>query len=195
MYIAGLTDMPHNTSVDTDLSDELVLIQECIAGNRKAQTVFFELYAPFLKGVIARYISDNEWAKDLLSEIFIRIFSKLDLYAPTGPFKGWLRTLAVNTIIDHIRKNKKLETTQSSDFTVMDPYVNSSALSSVGYKELLTLIESLPETQRLVFNLFVFESLTHHDIGTLLDITPENSRWHLNRARRNLKEKLNVLNK
>lgn len=188
--------MPGKVRIDSEKTDDtFILIQNCIKGQRHAQTKLFETYAPFIKGVILRYISDTELVKDLLSEIFIRVFSKLHLYAPTGSFKGWIRTLSVNVIVDHARKNKKYNTTYADDFTELDPYVDSNTISNVSYKELLQLITTLPDVQRMVFNLHIFESLTHTEIGTLLNITPNNSRWHLNRARNSLKEKLNMLNR
>ena len=54
-------------------------------------------------------------------------------------------------------------------------------------------IRDRPDAQRSVFNLFVFDDCSHKEIGELLGITENNSRWHLNDARRRLKEKIDAL--
>ncbi|MEZ5016210.1 MAG: RNA polymerase sigma factor [Flavipsychrobacter sp.] len=194
--MAGNTDIIKKLGLDTrdtETDSVVFLIQNCIEGDLKAQRLLYEQYAPFLKGVIVRYISDTETVKDLLNDIFSKIFIKLDKYKPTGAFKAWIRTIAVNTIIDHVRKNMKHKDTHYIDYTEQDVYVPDDINGKIAYKELLQLIQDLPDTQKTVFNLFVFENLTHKEISTLLTITENNSRWYLSDARKRLKEKLERL--
>jgi RNA polymerase sigma-70 factor (ECF subfamily) len=71
--------------------------------------------------------------------------------------------------------------------------VEGDIIGKLGYKELLQLIYQLPDTQRTVFNLFVFEQLSHKEIAENLGINENNSRWHLNDARKRLKEKISSM--
>lgn len=167
------------------------LLKSCMEGEHKAQKQLYMDFAPLVKAVISKYLDNKEDAKDLLNEIFMRIFDKLPLYKPTGSFEGWIRRLAINIIIDHIRKNMKLERTYASDFVSYDIYVPDDIPGKIAYKELIAMIQTLPQTQRTVFNLFVFENLTHKEIASLLGMNESNSRWHLNSARTKLKEELN----
>jgi RNA polymerase sigma-70 factor (ECF subfamily) len=66
-------------------------------------------------------------------------------------------------------------------------------VENLSHKELLAIIETLPEAQRNVFNLFVFENYSHKEISKILNMQQNNCRWHLNDARRRLKEKINAL--
>jgi len=95
----------------------------------------------------------------------------------------------VNTLMDHLRRNIKNDQ-NFKEVQPEDAYVNSEGVEKMSYKELLVLVNSLPDLQRAVFNLFVFENYSHKEIATFLDINENNSRWHLNDARRRLKEKL-----
>lgn len=192
MFLAGNSEiaMQAGKADSPDASPLMVLIQQCMDGKAQAQRSLFEQYGPLVKGVIMRYIYDTELAKDLLNDIFCKVFEKLHLYAPTGPFEGWLRRISVNTIIDHKRKTQKFASTYSTDFAERDISIPEDAGAGLGYKELLAVIQTIPDTQRIVFNLFVFENLTHKEIATLLSITEMNSRWYLNDARRRLKEKI-----
>ena len=72
-------------------------------------------------------------------------------------------------------------------------FVSTEGLEQLSFKELLGVVQTLPDTQRTVFNLFVFENFSHKEISEILNIKENNSRWHLNDARNRLKEKLNSL--
>lgn len=148
------------------------------------------MFSPVLFGIIRRYIADRNTCQEILSDAFLKIFTKLHLYSFNGAFEGWLRRLVINTITDYVRKNAKHTQTISTDHASVDIYVPDNAVSRLTYKELLEMVHGLPETQKLVFNLFVFDNLSHKEIAEELGITDSNSRWHLNDARRRLKEKI-----
>ena len=116
-----------------------------------------------------------------------------DQYSFQGAFEGWVRRIVVNTVTDHLRKNMKNDQVVK-EVQPDDAFVNSDSVENISHKELLKIVDTLPETQRTVFNLFVFENYSHKEIATLLGLNENNSRWHLNDARRRLKEKIsNIL--
>jgi RNA polymerase sigma factor (sigma-70 family) len=167
-----------------------MLIAECIAQSRTAQKKLYDLYSPAAYGIIKRYMYGNDTgSQEVLNDAFYKIFSKLDQYSFQGAFEGWIRRIVINTLMDHLRKNIKNDHSYK-EVQHDDAYVNSDSVEKMSYKELLALIQSLPVLQRAVFNLFVFENYSHKEIATLLNINETNSRWHLNDARRRLKEKI-----
>jgi RNA polymerase sigma-70 factor (ECF subfamily) len=170
-----------------------ILIRDCIAQSRTAQKRLYDQYAPAAYGIIKRYMYNNETqAQELLNDCFYKIFTKLELYNFQGAFEGWIRRLVVNTVTDHLRKKIKDDEIHK-EVKPEDAYVNNDSIEQISHKELLKMIESIPDTQRIVFNLFVFENYTHKEISKLLNINENNCRWHLNDARRRLKEKLNFI--
>ncbi len=180
-------------TVDTEAPDSeaiMHLIEKCIKGDVLSQRRLFEQYGPLVKGVIIRYITDAETVKDLLNSIFFKIFEKLHTYTPSAPFGAWARRVAVNAVIDHQRRNKKFQNTHNTDFTDKEIGIADEVSARLSYKELLAIIQNIPEMQRTVFNLFVFEDLSHKEISVLLAISEPNSRWYLNDARKRLKEKI-----
>lgn len=168
-----------------------VLIRDCIAQDRRAQKKIYDTYAPFVYGVIRRYVSVSEHAQEILNDSFYRIFTRLDQYSFEGAFEGWLRRIAINQISDHFRKktNKTEHAVAVEDYHVS---VDNDVIGKIGQRELIALIHELPEMQRAVFNLYVFDDYAHKEIASLLGITDNNSRWHLNDARRRLKEKISL---
>lgn len=166
------------------------LIKKCIAQDRKAQKQLYEEYAPLLYGVIKRYTYNRGEADEILNDSFYKIFTSLHSFAFTGSFEGWMRRITVNCITDNFRKYIKNEPAYKLEVENVDVYTNENALGKMGYKELLQKVYELPDTQRAVFNLFVFEQLSHKEIAEHLGISENNSRWHLNDARKRLKEKI-----
>ncbi len=174
--------------------DELkVLIQDCIALSRTSQKKLYDLYSPAAYGIVKKYIHNNEAvAKEILNDAFFKIFRDLHQYSFQGAFEGWIRRIVVHTVSDHLRKNMR-EDRMTREVTPEDAYVNSEPVEKLTHKELLKIIETLPDTQRNIFNLFVFENYSHKEIAKMLDMQQNNCRWHLNDARRRLKEKINAL--
>jgi len=180
------------TTVQSELS---ILIRDCINQSKSAQKKLYDIYAPAAYGVIKRYLYGNEsLAQEILNDSFYKILTKLDQYNFQGAFEGWIRRIVVNTITDNLRKNIK-DDQPHKEVQPEDAYIQSDSLSKISHKELLQVVQTIPETQRTVFNLFVFENYSHREIGKILGINENNSRWHLNDARKRLKEKLtNILN-
>ncbi len=170
--------------------DLQILIRECIAQKRSAQKKLYDIYSPAAYGVIKRYLFNNEHAaQEVLNDAFYKIFTKLDQYSFQGAFEGWIRRIVVNTITDHLRKNIKNDQ-YVKEIEPEDASVNSTGVENLSHKELISIVNTLPEAQLAVFNLFVFENYPHKEIAKVLNISESNSRWYLNDARRRLKEKI-----
>jgi RNA polymerase sigma factor (sigma-70 family) len=172
-----------------------ILIRECIVNSRSAQKKLYDRFSPDAYGIIKRFVYNNDQAaKEILNDAFFKIFRDLNQYSFQGAFEGWIRRIVVNTVNDHFRKNAKDEQNYK-EVQEEDAYINSEPVENLTHKELLKVIETLPVAQREIFNLFVFENYSHKEIANLLNIKQNNCRWHLNDARRRLKEHLSFFNK
>lgn len=189
----NVSSLPMEGSSVSDQNELQVLIKDCLAQSRIAQKKLYDQYSPEAYGTIKRYIHNNEpLAKEVLNDAFFKIFRDLHQYSFQGAFEGWIRRIVVHTISDHLRKNVK-EVRQHREIQPDDAYINNHSVENLSHKELLKIVETLPDAQREIFNLFVFENYSHNEISKLLNIKNNNCRWHLNDARRRLKEKINSL--
>ncbi|MCB0699106.1 MAG: sigma-70 family RNA polymerase sigma factor [Chitinophagales bacterium] len=167
-----------------------ILIQECIARNREAQKALYDKYAPTAYSLIKRYTRHDELAAEMLNDAFYKVLTKLEQYSHEGSFEGWIRRIVVNTVTDHLRKHiRKREHEVLTDVPENVSFDND-IVGGMSYKELLVLVHELPDMQRAVFNMYVFEDYKHKEIAEVLDTTEGNSRWYLNDARKRLKEKI-----
>lgn len=175
------------------VEDLPLLIEQCIAKDRRAQKKLYDHSAPMLYAKIRRHVYEVDLAGEILNESFFKILTKIAKYSNSGSFEGWIHRITINTIMDFLRKKIRQEHIVKTEATEQEIPVPEIGITKIAYNELLFLIHTLPQTQRSIFNLFVFDDYSHKDIAQLLKITENNSRWHLNDARRRLKEKVDAL--
>lgn len=151
--------------------------------------------APILKGVCRRYVGDIQLADDLVQNTFELAVCKIDSFKGNGSFNGWLRKIAVNQCLYHLREkkaelSKRLEFQESLKIEMEeDPMKYSSEDRGIfSQKELLNVIDSLPEKYRSVFNMYVLDGYKHHEIAEQLHISVGTSKSCLSRARKKAQE-------
>jgi len=165
------------------------IIKRCQNGDRSAQSKLYKHFADKMYGICLRYVKNEEDAQDVLQEGFMRVYRGIPNYKGQGSFEGWMRTTFVRTALRHLEKNQRLQYHQDiEDVDVATPTPNAVQMLSHG--ELLKLVEALPTGYRIVFNLYVIEGYTHHEIAEMLGITEGTSKSQLSRARNQLKEQI-----
>ena len=161
--------------------DEVLLIQECLKGKRKAQGELYRRYAAKMMGVCMRYSRNRDMAHDLLQEGFIKVFTNLNEYSGNGSFEGWMRKIFINCALEKIRRSKVF------------PLTFPTALEEISAQEMLDLIHRLPPGYQTIFNLFAIEGFSHKEIGAVLRITEGTSRSQYARARYTLQQMIKNL--
>lgn len=166
------------------------IIKACQRGDRASQKQLYSLFASRLYGVCLRYSYNEEDAKDLLQEGFIKIFKNLKQYKHSGSFEGWMRKIVVNTALERFRKSTRSLAIENEDYMDTLQMDYEHVLEELGYKDLMRMVQELSEQYRIVFNLYVIEGYTHKEISQKLNINEGTSKSNLSRARELLKEKV-----
>ena len=154
-----------------------------------AQKALFERYAGKMMALCRRYAKSNEEAEDFLQEGFIRMFKYLESYKGKGSFDGWIRRIFVNTAIRHYHRQKKHHQIVEVN-NAFNEKAPADAISQLSEKEMLLLIENLPDGYRMVFNMYAIEGFSHKEISTTLQIQESTSRSQLVKARKWLQNKI-----
>ena len=181
------------------------LLKGCQKRNEKIRDETYKTWAPYMKGVCLRYVADVDLAEDIMHEAFIKVFLNVEkfVWKGDGTFKAWMVRIMVNCSIDYLKQSKRLvclpidsageiadeDNEQSDEETSLCGMVKKHDVSK---DELMAMLESLPEANRVVFNLYAIEQLRHKEIAEVLGIAEEASRARLKRARIQLKEKLAI---
>lgn len=172
------------------------LIRGCIREEASCQKEVFNRYAGRMLGVCNRYARNSADAEDILQDAFIKIFEKIHQFKFEGSFEGWIRRIMVNTALKKytLRRYEK----EVSGYEIKDKdesAIEPSAYSDLTQKELLDLINNLPDGYKLIFNLYVIEGYQHDEIAEMLGIQPGTSRSQLVKARNMLQKQILQLRK
>ena len=150
-------------------------------------------------GICFRYVANRQAAEDLAHDAFIKAIDKSDGFLGKGKFESWLCRITVNVALQYLRDQKKEKHFDdwmlNNKYSEMEPPIvdtNEGVINQADFseEELLSVINSIPEHHRLVFNLYVIDKFTHAQIGEELGISSVTSKAHLSRARKRLRKLL-----
>jgi RNA polymerase sigma-70 factor (ECF subfamily) len=178
------------------------LLDGCKASDRAAQKALYYRYFNTFMGIAARYVNTAADAEEVLNNAFLRIFKHISKYSGKGSFEGWMKRIVVNCCLTFISRPqyntqsriiplKEYSLNDESGFPACSVHIGSNGIEEKYNQEfLMQLLMYLPETTRLVFNLYVFEEYNHSEIGALMGMAERTSQSHLAKARKILSEKL-----
>lgn len=169
------------------------LVKRCLENDSIAQKKLFDTYAGRMMGVCLRYANDRDEAQDVLQMGFIKVFEKLSQFSGKGSLEGWIRRIVVNAALDNIRRNKHTQDDVSMDKVDFMVYDNVNAIDGLAAKDLLKLINNMPDGFKAVFNMYAIEGYTHKEIAEELGISVNTSKSQYSRARTYLQNVLKDL--
>jgi RNA polymerase sigma factor (sigma-70 family) len=166
------------------LSEIKKIINGCLAGNRRDQELLYRRYAAKLYAVCLQYSGNNEEARDILQDGFIKIFENLVHYKHEGSFEGWMRRITVNTALEKFRSRHNLYRVDDIDL-IQEPDAEPDNEDYAGLEaaDLLEMIRELTPKYRMVFNLYAIEGYSHKEISKMVNISEGTSKSNLSRAR------------
>jgi RNA polymerase sigma factor (sigma-70 family) len=167
---------------------EKKIVEGCLKNNRQMQSELYKMFAPRMYGVCLRYAGNSFDAQDILQEGFVKVFGNLKNFKWNGSLEGWMKRIFVHAALDKYRNTINHLSVDGMEEDVTDH--QPSAIDTLSEKEILALIQQLPDQYRMVFNLYILEGMSHQDISQALNIGVSTSRSNLARAKTLLREKL-----
>jgi RNA polymerase sigma-70 factor (ECF subfamily) len=185
------------------LRDEEI-VSYIINGRTDLFSVIVDRYQSKVYSTAFHYTHDQEEARDLTQEIFIKLYNNLQSYKSKASFSTWLYRIAVNRCIDWTRK-KKLHTVSaiydSSDeeIDIYEVMADSGggpeeALIKQENKDyIIKIVEDLPEIYKTVIILYYFQDFSPREISDITDIPKRTIETRLYRGKNLLKLRLEEL--
>jgi len=137
----------------------------------KDQAAFARLYDSYsgaIYSIILQIVNDEELANDILQEVFINIWRKIEMYdAEKGRLFTWMLNIARNASIDMLRSrgyrnSRKNQSIQENVDVTVPGNTEQMNVDSIGLKKLL---EKLKPEQRVLIDLSYFKGYTHEEIA------------------------------
>jgi RNA polymerase sigma-70 factor (ECF subfamily) len=160
------------------------IIKGCLAGDRRDQELLYRRHSAKLYAVCLQYSGNDEEARDILQEGFIKIFENLSHYKHEGSFEGWMRRITVNTALEKYRTRHSLYRVDDIDMIPEpDAEPDNEDYAGLEANDLLDIIRELSPKYRMVFNLYAIEGYSHKEISKMVNISEGTSKSNLSRAR------------
>jgi len=164
------------------VSDEELMAQ---VARRDVQSfnIIFTRYYKQIFNFIRKSIYDHRTAEDITQEVFLRIFRSAGRFDPERKFSSWIYKIAFNEIKRYFAKASAKKTSSINEpldpttggaergdmIEYQGPGPEMSAESEKKTRQIRVLIETLPEKQRTVMILKVYQELTFEEISQILD--------------------------
>jgi len=187
----------HLSTVPSLLSDEEV-VARVVAGETALYEILMRRYNQRLFRIARSIVPDDDEAEDIMQHAYVQAFGSLHQFAGKAQFSTWLARIAVYEAYRRTRKGKLLRPaishrTNDNDMDAVmspDPDPEKQALSREAVSILEESIDTLPRIYRSVFMLREIEGLSTSEPAACLDITAENVKVRLLRARQLLRTEL-----
>lgn len=167
------------------------LVKKFRRGSKEAFSELVERYSKPLTMMILRLVRDQEAARDISQNVFLKAYEGLPRFMMTSSFKTWLYSIALNSVRDHLRKS---ESRHVAELTEDLPDCSLSQADRLEHAVLRArvrrAVEELPERQRLTLKLRVYEGMEYKEIARLIGGNENTARGNFFQATRTLREKL-----
>ena len=150
---------------------------------------------PFVFRIAFRLLCDDDEAKDVVQETFIKVWLHLDKYKNDVRFSTWLYKIACNLCYDRLRVLQRISETEVdidiSELNVADDNnMEQSFINEDLRKYIVTLTRGLPPRQRLVFTLRDIEDLELNEVEKITGMSRAKIKSNLYLARQYVRERI-----
>jgi RNA polymerase sigma-70 factor (ECF subfamily) len=165
------------------------LVERCLNGDLGAFEEVYRQHSTRLYNLAFRMVGNAADAEDLLQDIFLTAYRKLDSFRGAAALGTWLYRLGMNVCLDRLR-SKAARQDQATDTLDerLGKTTQSNTLGSVSRIDLERAIESLPEGSRAAFLLHDVEGFDHHEVGQILGVAEGTSKSQVHKARLRIRE-------
>ena len=167
------------------------LVERCRAGDVEAFAALYREQSPRLFALTRRMGGSPEEGEDLLQEIFLQAYRKLDSFKGDASIGTWLYRLAINHCLDYVRgrqaKMNKITETLDADASPEPVARRDTPIARI---DLDRAVERLPNGCREAFVLHDVEGFDHKEVGRMLGIAEGTSKSQVFKARMKLRAML-----
>lgn len=165
--------------------------ETCQADPERGFRMLVEKYQRSIYWHIRRMVVSHEDAEDVLQETFIRIFKYLNEFRADSSLSTWIYRIATNECYRFL--DKKKEVSVSTEEVQADLMNKLMASEYVDYDNEMEVkfqqaVLTLPEKQRLVFNLRYYDELSYEEISQITDAKVETLKANYHFAKEKIKK-------
>lgn len=170
------------------ISIERQRIRQILDGNRGGFAWFVNTYSQQVLDFTSRMVADEEDAKELAQDAFVKAYRSLATFEGHASFGTWICRIAYHESLNHL-KRKKAYRVEIDDVPQASDEVADEELST-GREDRILLMEEalddLPPDERMLIHLYYYEDRPLRDIAYMMDAEPNTLATRLHRIRKKL---------
>ena len=163
------------------------------AGNKNAFEQLYRDHSRGIYGSLRRLTRDDELAKELLQDVFLKVWERKAALNPNKPFHFYLFSIARNSVTDFYRKVKR-DRYMLQNLQLLTSEITHQPIESViaGAEEerLLQIMETLPPQRRKIFILCKLEGKSYEEVSNILGIRASTIGDHIVKGTKYLKKQI-----
>lgn len=182
--------------MDTETRQRIARIQ---AGDTLAFQRLVEDHERLVVHIVFRMVHHRADREDLCQDVFMKVYQHLKAFRHESKLSTWIATIAYNTCLNYLQKKRALlyeditpdqetiENISGSDY-IPDVITQQRDLAA----KIQTEISGMDVRYRTILTLYHLDEMSYAEIGEIMDLPEGTVKSYLFRARRQLKEKLNM---
>lgn len=174
--------------VQTQHKNELV--ERCKNGDKKAQFALYKQYYKAMYNTAFRIVNNSFEAEDVMQESFLAAFTKLDSFSETVTFGAWLKRIVINNSLTALKKNNKFDTVPLEKVIINEVEEKKQDYSILKASDILNKVAQLKNNYKVAITLNLIEGYDYEEIAQIMNISYENSRTTVSRAKNKLRQLL-----
>lgn len=175
--------------------EDIELVQLLQNGDMGAFDQLFGRHKELVYNVARRMMGNEDDALDLLQEVFLRLYQKIDKFRPKpASFSTWLYRFTMNICIDELRKRKKNGNTMMLNEEISETQFGNrvdtpeeNAISMDAERQIYKAMNSLRDKERAIIVLRYMEGLSYQEISEIFRCSVGRVKSRLHEARQKLK--------
>ena len=176
---------------------DAVLVKNYMSGDESALPTLIQRHQSKIFGFIYSKVNDRDLSDDIFQDTFIKVIKTLksQSYNEEGKFLPWVMRIAHNLVVDHFRKSKKMplqrETDEYSVFNFMTDNglnIEGQMISDQVASDLTKLLDELPEDQKEVLIMRMYQDLSFKEIAELTGVSINTALGRMRYALLNLRK-------
>jgi RNA polymerase sigma-70 factor (ECF subfamily) len=192
--------------MNNKVSNEELMVRVA-EGDEDAFETLVRRHQTSILNLIYRFIGDRTPAKDLAQEVFIRVWQAAKTYRPEAKFTTWLYRITANLCFNELKSARRkkwlqfhrfrdnLENTVEETLVDATPSPEDILLAKERSRQIADALQSLPENQRMALILKRYDDLSYQEIAKVIGCSVSAVESLIVRAKRNLQEKMKILEK
>ncbi|MDP2453010.1 MULTISPECIES: RNA polymerase sigma factor [unclassified Kaistella] len=152
---------------------EIIELMSSDKSREKGVRLMMDAYQSRLYWHIRRFVVDHDLAQDILQDTFIKAYQNFLQFKRESQLYTWLYRIATNESLQQLNKLKKMQKSDEGSTNHLQNLVADNVQADADEIQILLqkAINTLPEKQKLVFNMRYYEDLPYEDISQILEMS------------------------